>query len=143
MFKTQRAGDYMPRTTTVSSYRNNLLCIDSPLGPMATSNSAVRVPDTPDIVHRRFAHRIRPKGMDTCTDCVNAKATRASIDKGVGCVDVICELIDSDLSGKMPVRSREGHGYWATFIDNHSRYVKMFCLKTKDQALQAFKDFVK
>ena len=110
---------------------------------MAMNNSAVRDPETPDILHRRFAHRARPKGMDPCSDCFNAKATRAPIGKGIGRVDVVCELIDSDLSGKMPIRSQEGHGYWATFIDNNSRYVKMLFLKTKDQALQAFKDFVK
>ena len=51
-------------------------------------------------------------------------------------------LIDSDLSGKMPTLSREGHGYWATFIDNHSCYVQMYFLWQKSEAFRAFRDFV-
>jgi len=43
--------------------------------------------------------------MSVCAECIDAKATRAPIPKGVGRVDVIGGLIDSDLSRKMPVCS--------------------------------------
>ena len=88
-----------------ASYHRNLLRIDPSTSTPTANASAVKVKDTPDIIHRRFAHRIRPSGMSVCAECIDAKATRAPIPKGVGRVDVIGGLIDSDLSRKMPVCS--------------------------------------
>ena len=88
-----------------ASYHHNLLRIDpSTLTPTANT-LAVKVKDTLNIIHRRFAHRIRLSRMSVCAECIDAKATRALIPKGVGRVDVIGGLIDSDLSRKMPVHS--------------------------------------
>ena len=41
----------------------------------------------------------------------------------------------------MSEKSLEGAYYFVTFIDDHSRRVQIYLLKTKDQVIQAFKEY--
>ena len=120
-------------------YDNHLLHIAD---NRVSSNAAMIQRESPEILHRRFAYRVHPKELTLCADCVNAKAIRKPICEGLGRVDEICMVIDSDLSNKMPIPSRDGYQYWATFIDNRSRFVRIYFLKNKSEALRAFKNFV-
>ena len=51
------------------------------------------------------------------------------------------ELIHSDVCGPLKVRTHSGALYFVTFIDDYSRKVWAFLLKTKDQVLEVFKHF--
>ena len=51
------------------------------------------------------------------------------------------QLIHSDVCGKMSSKSLSGNEYFITFIDDYSRHVWVYPIKTKDQALSKFKDF--
>ena len=41
----------------------------------------------------------------------------------------------------MPTKSMEGAHYFVTFVDDHSRKLWVYLLKTKDEAFAAFKRF--
>lgn len=128
--------------------------LDSP----PTASPAMARDVDADVLHRRLIHCnaddisvcLKRTGLAVgmarsdvclCPSCVMSKATRKSIEAGVGRVGEVCMLIDSDLSGKMPTRSRGGHYYWALFIDNHSRFVRIYFLRRKSDAFQAFHMF--
>ena len=51
------------------------------------------------------------------------------------------KLVHSDLCGPFKVRSHGGALYFVTFIDDHSRKLWVFPLKSKDQVLDVFKSF--
>ena len=53
----------------------------------------------------------------------------------------VLELIHSDVCGPLKVRSFGGVLYFVTFIDDHSRKLWVHVLKSKDQVLDAFKEY--
>jgi transposase InsO family protein len=53
----------------------------------------------------------------------------------------ILDLVHSDVCGPMKTKTLGGCLYFATFIDDHSRKVWVYTLKTKDQVLDVFKQF--
>ena len=52
------------------------------------------------------------------------------------------ELIHSDVCGPIHVESVGGSRYFITFVDDYSRFVTVYMLKTKDEALNKFMEFV-
>ncbi|GKB70666.1 retrovirus-related pol polyprotein from transposon TNT 1-94, partial [Tanacetum coccineum] len=53
----------------------------------------------------------------------------------------ILDLVHFDVCGPMKTKTLRGCSYFVTFIDDHSRKVWVFTLKTKDQVLDVFKQF--
>ena len=53
----------------------------------------------------------------------------------------LLKLVRSDLRGSFKVKSKGGALYFATFIDDHSRKIWVYPLKSKDQVLDMFKQF--
>ena len=51
------------------------------------------------------------------------------------------ELVHSDLHGPIRVQTHSGYRYWATFIDDHTRFWVIYLLKKKSDTLAAFKSF--
>ena len=51
------------------------------------------------------------------------------------------ELIHSDVCGPMPSTSLSGYEYYVTFIDDSSRKIWIYFLKTKDEVFRKFKEF--
>lgn len=45
----------------------------------------------------------------------------------------VCEVIHSDICGPMSTKSLNGKQYFATFVDDYSKYVSVVSLKTKDE----------
>jgi transposase InsO family protein len=86
------------------------------------------------------------KGMKSvhfkkCTDCLAGKQHRVAF-KGLPPHKKLelLDLVHSDVC-KMSVRSIGGAKYFVTFIDDFSRKVWPFPLKSKDQVLSVFKQF--
>ena len=48
------------------------------------------------------------------------------------------DLVHSDLCGKMNEKSLSGAEYFLSFIDNKTRYVRVYFLKSKDQVFEKF-----
>ena len=53
----------------------------------------------------------------------------------------ILQLVHSDIHGPLKVVMSQGFKYWITFIDNKSHFVSIYLMKTKDQALDTFRQY--
>lgn len=114
---------------------------------------------TSQILHRRFAHlnysdlKVMQqavegldvvKGLNTsdiCEVCAEGKQTRLPFkNKGHRATSVL-EVVHADLCGPLDVPSIGGSRYFMVLEDDVTRMTFVYFLRSKDQALQFFKDF--
>nr|GEZ05041.1 retrovirus-related Pol polyprotein from transposon TNT 1-94 [Tanacetum cinerariifolium] len=88
--------------------------------------NAVDNDDMTELWHKRLGH-MSEKGM--------------SILSKKNVMENILDLVHSDVCGPMKTKTLGGCSYFVTFIDDHSRKVWVYTLKTKDQVLDVFKQF--
>ncbi|KAL3835280.1 hypothetical protein ACJIZ3_003671 [Penstemon smallii] len=80
--------------------------------------------------------------LSKCAHCLAGKQRRLSFQSHPPSRKPdLLELVHSDICGPLKEKSFGGARYFATFIDDHSRKVCVYLLKTKDQVLDAFKQF--
>lgn len=79
-----------------------------------------------------------------CDSCEYAKTTRKPIKKEheAAQVSAFSNKIHSDLWGPSPLQTLGGRKYYITFTDNHLHYTRIQLFRSKDEALQAYKDFM-
>lgn len=78
-----------------------------------------------------------------CEGCTLGKMNRNSFPKqSQGRATKPYEVIHSDVCGPMQVDSKGGSKYMLTFIDDYSRYVTSYFIKSKSEVLTKFKEFV-
>lgn len=111
-----------------------------------------------DLWHRRLGHMsekglqvlskkellagIKGTPLKTCVHCFHGKQNRISFRRNIASrKSHVLDLIHSDVCGPLKVRTLGGALYFVTFIDDHSRKVWAYTLKTKDQVLDVFKHF--
>lgn len=111
-----------------------------------------------ELWHRRLGHmsekglQILAKGnylpsakgthLDTCVHCLAGKQHRVSFNRNSSHrKSRILDLVHSDVCGPMRTKTFGGAVYFATFIDDHSRKVWAYPLKSKDQVLNVFREF--
>lgn len=80
-------------------------------------------------------------GDDFCEDCVNGKLTRAPHTKAATRATRPLSRVFSDVHGPLTVRSRHGHFYWVTFVDDFSRFPAVYFITHKSDVLGAFRKF--
>ena len=51
------------------------------------------------------------------------------------------QCVHSDVCGPMPTQSIAGNKYFVTFIDDCSRYCKVYFMKNKSEVFNKFKEF--
>ncbi|KAL5821663.1 hypothetical protein ACOSQ3_023545 [Xanthoceras sorbifolium] len=79
--------------------------------------------------------------LPTCVDCIMGKQHRVAFRSSPPSRKAnILDLIHTDVCS-MSCKSLGGATYFVTFIDDHSRKVWTFALKTKDQVQEVFKHF--
>ncbi|RDX79846.1 hypothetical protein CR513_39688, partial [Mucuna pruriens] len=108
--------------------------------------------------HRRLSHisekgltclakkgmlpRLKNVEFEKCSHCITGKQTRVSFKKHPPLrKSELLELVHSDVCGPLKVKSFSSALYFVTFIDDCSRKLWAYVLKTKDQALEKFKRF--
>ncbi|KAH9781781.1 hypothetical protein KPL71_008610 [Citrus sinensis] len=79
------------------------------------------------------------KELKFCENCIFGKAHRMKFERGLHKSKVVLDYAHSDLWGPAQVPSLSGGRYFVTFIDDFSRKVWLYILKTKDQAFEKFK----
>ena len=80
--------------------------------------------------------------MSFCEGCVQGKQHRAPFPKDAGTrASKPLEIVHSDVCGPMRTTSFGGARYFLTFIDDFSRKVWLYTLKTKGECLEKFKEF--
>ncbi|KAH9743388.1 hypothetical protein KPL70_003281 [Citrus sinensis] len=77
--------------------------------------------------------------LKLCENCIFRKAHRMKFKRGLHKSKAVLDYAHSDLSGPAQVSSLSGGRYFVTFIDDFSRKVWLYILKTKDQAFEKFK----
>ena len=80
--------------------------------------------------------------LKKCAHCITGKQTKVAFKthchtRKPGMVD----LVYSNVYGLMKTKIIGGSLYFVTFIDDHSRKIWVYTLKTKDQVLEVFKQF--
>ncbi len=78
-----------------------------------------------------------------CEECVMGKMHRTPIprecrNRAAGLLD----LIHTDVAGPLPVMSKGGARYFATFIDDKSRWVTVYPIKSKSDCFSYFRLFL-
>ena len=76
--------------------------------------------------------------FNTCVDYIKGKQTNKS-KKGVNRSSTILEIIHSNIC--CPNMDAHGQKYFITFIDDYSRFMYLYMLHNKNEALDAFKIF--
>jgi len=80
--------------------------------------------------------------LENCAHCLAGKQHRVSFKSHPPSrKSEVLELVHSYLCGPMRTKTFGGGLYFVTFIDDHSRKLWIYVLKTKDQVLGAFKQF--
>ncbi|KAK8931081.1 hypothetical protein KSP39_PZI016518 [Platanthera zijinensis] len=120
--------------------------------------NSVRDEGSISLWHRRLAH-ISQKGlnclqkkkllsdlsadhMERCEQCMAGKQNRVSFRHHQSTRrSEPLELVHTDICGPMKVPTRGGAQYFVTFIDDWSRKVWVYPLKTKEQVLETFRRF--
>jgi len=95
-----------------------------------------------DILANKHLPNIKSQPLESCEDCLAGEQHRVSFQRldDVRRRKYILDLVHSDVCSTSE-RSLGGSQYFVTFIDDHSRKVWVYSLKTKDQVLQVFKEF--
>ena len=114
--------------------------------------------NSPELWHRRLSH-ISAKGLETlvkknaisglnnaslekCSHCFAGKQNRVSFKTHQPHrMQNLLDLVHSDVFGPLKVHSFSGASYFVTFIDDHSRKLWVYVLRSKDQVLEKFKEF--
>ncbi|KAL4324380.1 hypothetical protein GQ457_11G032480 [Hibiscus cannabinus] len=111
-----------------------------------------------ELWHRRLGHisekrlqilaqkalipEVKGKAIQPCIHCLAGKQHKVSFRRGnhPHRRKYVLDLVHTDVCS-MNEKSMGGALYFVTFIDDHSRKVWIYLLKTKDQVLEAFKEF--
>jgi hypothetical protein len=97
------------------------------------------------LIHHNVINGVKITDDDftSCDSCNYMKTTRKPIK--VECIAVPAmtfgEEVHSDVWGPSPLNSLGGRRYYITFTDDYSRYTWAQLLKTKDEAIVAYKAF--
>ena len=79
----------------------------------------------------------------SCKACAEGKQHRAPFNKTTERhTEEILGLVHSDVCGPIPTESVGGNRYFVTFIDDKSRMVNVYFMKTKSEVFQCFKKYV-
>jgi integrase-like protein len=73
-----------------------------------------------------------------CPICVEAKYSKRTFKQVAYRSTSLLELVHSDLADFKNCTSRGGNNYYISFVDDFSRYTKIYLLKSKDEAESAF-----
>lgn len=108
--------------------------------------------------HRRLAHRdinvvkqMEEYGikfaecncLDECESCLRGKLARKPFPKeSKSRTSEIFELVHSDVAGPFQVETPSGNRYFVSFIDDFSRYSKLYLMRNKSEVEEHFKAFV-
>ena len=114
---------------------------------------------TDSLWHKRFGHlnsdymkvmhnKSLVKGMEkvnfdssNCLTCAKSKICEVPYVKKSNRSTKLLELIHSDVCGPMPVESIGGRRYFVTFIDDYSRYCKIYVMQSKNESYDKFVEF--
>ena len=81
------------------------------------------------------------QSLEFCPTCVLGQQHRLSFLKGTHLAKACLEYVHANLWGLTKVQTHGGNKYFLSIIDDFSRKVWIFLLKSKDQTLESFKNW--
>ncbi|XP_020582332.1 uncharacterized protein LOC110025962 [Phalaenopsis equestris] len=84
----------------------------------------------------------RVSKLEFCEQCVLGKATRMKFSTGTHSSKKPLDYVHSDLWGPARTQTHGGGRYFMPIIDDYTRKVWVFILKSKDEAFQRFRDWL-
>jgi hypothetical protein len=78
--------------------------------------------------------------LEHCIDCITGKYVK-KIKKDAKRSAGILKIIHTDICGPFPVKSVDGYDSFITFTDDYSRYVYIYLIKERLEALDKFNIF--
>ncbi|KAJ9538813.1 hypothetical protein OSB04_031546 [Centaurea solstitialis] len=93
-----------------------------------------------DLIRQEILPELDFNDFETCVDCLKGKMTN-SINFHSKRSQCILELIHTDICGPFPIETICGNRYFATFIDDFSRFCYIFLMSEKSQVLDCFIQF--
>ena len=114
--------------------------------------NGVNLVDSSQIIHERFGHLSRNglnkigfkcRSFKNCKGCREGEHPRASYNKGLPEVKTsrVLQLVHSDLCGPMQIDSLGGAKYVVTFIDDFTRFSKVYFIRYKSEMIDCFIEF--
>lgn len=100
--------------------------------------------DLKDLSRHNKVHGINVNSnekLTTCEVCIKGKKTRSPFPQSTSRSNEILELVHTDLCGPMKVESLGGSKYFATFIDDKSRWCEIYFLRRKNELFDKFLEF--
>ncbi|KAL4325786.1 hypothetical protein GQ457_11G029520 [Hibiscus cannabinus] len=94
------------------------------------------------LAQKALIPEVKGKAIRPCIHCLAGKQHKVSFRRGnhPHIRKYVLDMVHIDVCS-MNEKSMGGALYFVTFIDDHSRKVWIYLLKTKDQVLEAFKEF--
>lgn len=107
----------------------------SRLGHMSVSNMNV-------LIKEKYIHLKEMDKLEFCESCVLGKSHKQSFPTAKHTTNAILDYVHSDLWGSPSTpESLGGCKYFVSFIDDFSKKVWVYFLRTKDEAFEKFKDW--
>ncbi|CAL1371305.1 unnamed protein product [Linum trigynum] len=96
------------------------------------------------LAQKKFIVGLDHVHLKKCADCLAGKQNRVAFKSSIPSkAKNVLDLVHSDLyEPNVNVKSLGGVRYFLAFIDDHSRKTWVYTLKTKDQAIDVFKQFL-
>ena len=89
------------------------------------------------LARKSLLSEMKSTSLDTCVHCLASKQHRLLVKRIFTSKKItILDLVYSDVCGPMTVSTLGDARYFATFIDDHSRKVWAYALRTKDGVLK-------
>lgn len=104
----------------------------------------LNIRDLKYLVDRNCVHGIKVTGnekLPVCEICVQEKLACIPFKKSDTTSSEVLELVDTDICGPMRVQSLSGSRYFATFVDDKTRYYEIAFLKNKNDIFEKFTAF--
>ncbi|KAL0546602.1 hypothetical protein IC582_016514 [Cucumis melo] len=145
-------GDFVGK-----GYLSNGLFVLNTISMNANASSSAYVIESANLWHGRLGHvnfaSIRKlkdlrlintsesHGTGKCTICVESKFHKKPFKPVEYRTTDLLELIYSDLADFRTTTSRGGKNYYVSFVDDYSRFTKIYLIKTKNEAGSMFLKF--
>ncbi|KAL4346422.1 hypothetical protein GQ457_17G024800 [Hibiscus cannabinus] len=93
------------------------------------------------LIKKELINVDKDAALDPCNHCLFGKQHRVSFNSSSTRRSELLSLVHSDVCGPLEVETLGGNRYFLTFIDDASRKVWVYFLRTKDQVFDYFKLF--
>ena len=129
-------GTVLRGEVNISKAEKNMTNVwHSRLGHMSLNNMS-------ELVKRGYIIDKDVKTLDFCEHCIIGKSHKQSFPKAKHLTNGILEYVHSDLWGSHSTPdSLAGHKYFVTFIDDFSKKIWMYFLKTKYEVFSKFREW--